>query len=62
MSELPDPIGAFLTAHKMTLSKAEEEKLKDRIRHRKAYVQKTSNAKWKEDHAKNGDVGPRDVL
>ena len=49
MSELPDPIGAFLSAHKQTLSKTEEVKLKDRIRHRKAYAKKT-NANWKEEH------------
>ena len=53
MSELPDPIGAFLSAHKQTLSKTEEAKLKDRIRHRKAYAKKT-NANWKEQaSAKN---------
>ena len=62
MSELPDPIGAFLTAHKQTLSKTEELKLKDRIRHRKSYAQKTSNAKWKEDHDKTGDPRSGNLL
>ena len=57
MSELPDPIGAFLSAHKQTLSKTEEAKLKDRIRHRKSYAKKT-NAQWKEDtHDKQNKIG-----
>lgn len=49
MSDKLDPITSFLNAHKKTLSKAEDYKLKDRIRHRKAYAKKTQ-LPWKEEN------------
>lgn len=48
MSEKPDPITNFLVAHRQTLSKTEQDKLKDRVRHRKSYAQKTTH-NWKDD-------------
>ena len=47
MSDKPNPIGDFLTAHKKPLTKDEESKLKDRIRHRKSYAKKTQ-LPWRE--------------
>jgi len=42
-----DALNAFLSAHRQTLTDAEQRKLKDRLRKRKSYAAKT-NIEWKE--------------
>jgi hypothetical protein len=62
MSDKPDPITNFLNAHKKPLTKDEEFKLKDRLRHRKSYAKKTQ-LPWKDgEDAKDMHTGPRDAI
>ena len=61
MSEKLDPITNFLAAHRQTLSKTEQDKLKDRVRHRKSYAQKTTH-NWKEHHAETANPGLGNLL